>query len=739
MRKLFRFTLGFAGALGCILWLCWEKSAWVCAAGWAAAMGLLLLSHWAPYSKRLFAAALGFALGASLVFGLQKTYYEPLLALDDTVREVEVLCRENSAPGQYSHSVRGDLRYNGKTYPVRLYLPEGMTARAGDKVSGPFRLRVTLPGGSRAGGTYPGSGIFLLASPKGEASVCPGKRTLRTFPQRLAAGAGEAITRSFPEDAAAFASSLLLGDTQNLSYKDETALRVSGIRHIVAVSGLHVAILFGFVWLLCLKKPWPAVLLGLPVLLLFAAAAGRTPSVCRACVMAALLLLARLTKRAYDSRTALAMAALCLMVGNPFVLTAAGFQLSVLSVLGILLFQRPLSVHFRRCLAGLPQRLSGPLADSLSVSLSAMTLSTPVSAYYFGTISLVGVVTNLLTLWLLPIIFSGILAVCLLGPIVPGLGALFGWLTAWPIRLVLWIAGALSKIPMAALYTCSQWSVYWLMFAYLLIVLWCLLKRRHGKPLFAVALAGLLAVAVLTGYGPRTDDCRLTVLDVGEGQCLLLQSGGESALIDCGGDSDTRSADRAWQMLRSQNFYRLDLLTLTHFDRDHFGGVANFLTQIPAQSILLPGEEPSLGGRVLTEDTVVPFGKGKLHFYPYTGGNSRQENSMAILFESENCVILVTGDLDIAGERRLLRQEALPKADILVAGHHGSKYATSQELLDAVKPELALISVGANNSYGHPTQEVLDRLTGANCTIRRTDLEGTIVIRRNSRGEKTGS
>ena len=83
--------------------------------------------------------------------------------------------------------------------------------------------------------------------------------------------------------------------------------------------------------------------------------------------------------------------------------------------------------------------------------------------------------------------------------------------------------------------------------------------------------------------------------------------------------------------------------------------------------------------------------------------------------------------------------EIARQADILVAGHHGSKYATSQELLDAVKPELALISVGANNSYGHPTQEVLDRLTGANCTIRRTELEGTIVIRRNSRGEKTGS
>ena len=101
---------------------------------------------------------------------------------------------------------------------------------------------------------------------------------------------------------------------------------------------------------------------------------------------------------------------------------------------------------------------------------------------------------------------------------------------------------------------------------------------------------------------------------------------------------------------------------------------------------------------------------------------------MAILFETEDCGILITGDLDVAGERRLVKNHALG-ADILVVGHHGSKYATCPELLNAVQPELAVISVGENN-YGHPTQEVLDRLEEAGCTVRRTDQEGTIIIRR---------
>ena len=728
MRGLFWFSIG--AALSCCvgLWLLWDAVPLLLAGALLLAASLAGLSLRFRWLRRAASAALGLLLGSCLLIFLQRTYYSPLLSLDEQILPVVLTAQADSVPGQYSQSVRAEMKVGGKRYTVQAYLGDGQSAQAGNTLEGDFQIRVMLPGGSKENTVYSGRGIFARLSPKGHISIEPGQAgALRFLPQRLGARARAAVETCFPEDTVAFAKALLLGDTADLSYAEETALRVSGIRHIVAVSGLHVAILFGFLWVLCAKRSWPAFLLGVPLLWLFGAMVGFTPSVVRACLMAALLILARLTRRSYDSLTAWAFAVLWLLIGNPLVVAAAGFQLSVLCVLGILLFQRPLSER----LSSLFRKIPGGkvLSDSLAVSLSATALSLPVSVYYFGTASLIGPVTNFLILWLLPFLFGGILAVSILGPVFPALGTALGWLTAWPIRLVLRLAGALSKLPMAAVYTCNPYVVYWLIFAYALIFAWYFLGRKRG---WAYAAAGILSLALVTflwGYGPRKDDCRLTVLDVGQGQCLLLQSGGQSALIDCGGYSDTVCADEAWQMLRSQNFYRLDMLLFTHFDRDHFGGTENFLTQIPASRVVLPGSSELLpSGEIVTEDWAIPFGKGTLYLFPYTGGNKQQENSMAILFETGDCGILITGDLDAAGERRLVKNHSI-SADILVVGHHGSKYATCPELLAAVRPETAVISVG-ENSYGHPAREVLDALEQAGCTVRRTDLEGTIIIRR---------
>lgn len=728
MRTLFWFSIGTALSCGVGLRLLWDAMPLFLACALLLAVSLAGLSLRFRWLRRAAAAAFGILLGSCLLGLQQRNDYAPLLALDGQTLPVTLTAQADSVPGLYSQSVRAEMNIGGKRYSVQAYLGDGQKAQAGNILRGDFRIRVTLPGGSKQNTVSSGRGIFAQLSPKGDIAIEAGQeKEIHYLPQRLGARAKEAVERCFPEDTAAFAKSLLLGDTSDLSYAEETALRISGIRHIVAVSGLHVAILFGFIWVLCARRPWPAFLLGVPLLVLFGAMVGNTPSVVRACLMAALLILARLTRRSYDPLTALAFAVLWLLIDNPFVIAAAGFQLSVLCVLGILLFQRPISER----LSALFQKLPGgkALADSLAVSLSATVLSLPVSVYYFGTASLIGPVTNFLILWLLPFVFGGILAVAVLGPVVPVLGTMLGWLTAWPIRLVLRIAGCLSGLPMAAVYTCNPYVVYWLIGVYALLLTWLLLGRKRGWIFVSVGAASLALITALWGYGPRMDDCRLTVLDVGEGQSLLLQSGGQSALIDCGGYSDTVCADKAWQMLRSQNFYDLDLLLFTHFDRDHFGGTENFLTQIPAERTILPGASELLPlGEIVTEDRAIPFGKGVLHLFPYTGGNKTQENSMAILFETEDCGILITGDLDVAGERRLVKNHALG-ADILVVGHHGSKYATCPELLDAVQPELAVISVGENN-YGHPTQEVLDRLEEAGCTVRRTDLEGTIIIRR---------
>lgn len=728
MRRLFWFTVGFALSCGLILSLLWDYGAVCLIASIVLCVPFAVLSgrgRWARYPAMVL---LGIAVGSGMLLCRQRMVYRPLLCVDGVEMQCALTAQADSVPGRYGHSVKALLSLENHTYPVRVYLSREQTARAGDSLEGTFLLRATVPGGSKAESLESGRGILAVASPKGTVTIIPGSDAgLRFLPQRLTRAAQQALDRSFPEDAAAFAKSLFLGDTTDLSYEADTALRISGIRHIVAVSGLHVALLFGILWFLCGKRPLPAFLVGIPVLFLFGSMAGLTPSVTRACLMAGLLVLARLTRRCYDPLTAWAFAVLWLLLGNPFCIAAAGFQLSALCVLGILLFQRPMARRLQDLFRKIPK--GAVLADSLAVSLSATVLSLPVSVFYFGMASLIAPLTNLLVLWVLPFVFCGILTVCILGPLLPGLAAGVGWLTAWPIRLILAIAGALSRVPMAAVYTCSPYTVPWLILVYGLAILWLALGRRRGWIFVCTGVASLAVVTALWGYGPRQDVCRLTVLDVGEGQSLLLQSGAQSALIDCGGYSDTVSADRAWQMLRSQNIYRLDLLLFTHFDRDHFGGTANFLTQIPAEKTMLPGPSELLPlGQVVTQDCAVPFGEGSLHFFPYTGGNQNQENSMAILFETENCAILITGDLDVAGERRLVRAHDL-SADILVVGHHGSKYATCAELLEAVQPELALISVGENN-YGHPTQEVLDRLEAAGCTVRRTDTEGTIIIRR---------
>lgn len=143
------------------------------------------------------------------------------------------------------------------------------------------------------------------------------------------------------------------------------------------------------------------------------------------------------------------------------------------------------------------------LSDSLAVSLSATVLSLPVSVYYFGTASLIGPVTNFCILWLLPFVFGGILAVSILGPVFPALGTALGWLTAWPIRLVLRIAGTLSRLPMAAVYTCNPYVVYWLIGVYVLFWLGFLLGRKRGWVFVSVGGCFACALTALWSYGPR--------------------------------------------------------------------------------------------------------------------------------------------------------------------------------------------------------------------------------------------
>ena len=688
-------------------------------------------------------AGLFFGLGWFLLF--QFVYLNHAISMDGKTEEVVIQTSGYSSPSEYGGVVDGYVRLEGKSYQVRVYLDEYTELEPGDEVSGSFRFRVTTDDGENIATYHQGKGIFLIAYQEGKTAVAACEKTpLRFLPMKLRMQVNELLRQLFPGDTYAFAQALLLGNTLELDYATDTALKLSGIRHVVAVSGLHVSILYGMISVLTGKRKVLTAILGLPLLLIFAAVAGFTPSVARACIMVGLMMIAMLFDREYDPPSALSFAVLVLLVVNPLAITSAALQLSAASVCGIFLLGSPISGWSR---AGLERvkvmgkKLPGWIAASVSVSLSATILTTPVSAWYFGTVSLVSILTNLLTLFVISFVFYGIFGVCLLG-LLWETGAMFlAEVVSWPIRYVLTVSKFLGGLPLAAVYTRNPYMILWLVLLYALLAVFLLSKKKRPLELGCCAAIGLCLALVLSWTEPLLDECRVTVLDVGQGQSILLQSEGRTYLVDCGGDRDDETANIIAETLLSQGINRLDGIILTHCDRDHCGSLWYLLSRIETDLLVIPSvdsenisafaAENSDGLVVLAdEDLQISWGGADITVFVTAIAPESNENSLCILFSTENCDILITGDRSEYGERRLLRHTELPQVDVLIAGHHGSKHSTCVELLDAVRPETVIISAGARNPYGHPAEETLDRLEEAGCDILRTDLNGTVIFRR---------
>lgn len=735
MRRLMWFALGFA--LACALGGYFIPiSLWLAAVCGVAAVGLGLWRRYLPCMWVL----LGIALGALWFQGYDALYISNPRALDEEIRTLTATASDYSYETDYGIGVDATITLDGKSYNIRLYLNSDTGLKPHDKIHGDFRLRYT---NNPEDTTYHrGNGIFLLGYPRGTMEITPCQKIpARYYPAVLRQKLLDTIDSTFPQDTAFFAKALLLGERSEVDYETNTAFKLSGISHIIAVSGLHVSILFALVYLISGRRRILTALIGIPTIVLFAAVAGFTPSITRACVMQILMMLALLFDREYDPPTALSFAALVMLLAQPMVITSTGFQLSVGSMAGIFLFY----ARIRSWLMGLwrirnGRSLSGRLwqwlCSGIAVTLSAQFFTAPLVAYYFGTISLVGILTNLLTLWAVSFIFYGIIAICLLSLVWPWAAGGLAWLISWLIRYVLICAKTMAAFPLSAVYTQSVYIVLWAAICYVLILLFLCFRRRQPHVLILCCGIGLCVSLFLSWMEPMLDNVRMTVLDVGQGQCILLQAEGKNYLIDCGGDSDTEVADLAAETLLSQGIARLDGVIVTHFDRDHAGGVSYLLSRVPANAVFLPQAEdeeqlicPTGTEIFVTEDLTLQWGNQLLTVFAPVMSTSSNESGLSVLFQSPECDILITGDMNILGETLLLHDKTIPELTVLVAGHHGSKSSTSDKLLEATAPQYVMISVG-ENSYGHPHIDVLQRLNRYGCTVYRTDLDGTIIFRR---------
>lgn len=748
MRKLMWFTVGFTAACGAGVYLLSDN--WHLLIGLFCLLGSIALLLLRTKPAKIAAIILfGCVAGFTWTWGYETLYLSPARSFDGETVFLTITASDYSYTPNYGQAFDGTVELDGISYQVRCYLDQDSPIVPGDIIQGQFRLRYT-PGGGQASTYHQGRGIFLLAYQEGEAVITTRKAMrLRDYPAMWRRKISELINGAFADDTAGFAKALLLGDSTNLTYGQNRDFQVSGIRHVIAVSGLHVSILFALIYLIFGRQRVLNAVIGIPLLLVFATIAGFSPSIVRACVMQCLMLLALLVNKEYDPPTALAFAVLVILGVNPRAITSVSFQLSVGCMIGIFAFCEHLQAYFLS-FGNLKEKSKGKslrakairwITGSVSVTLSAMAVTTPLCAVYFGMVSLVGIFANLLVLWVVSLIFYGIMAACLASIIWLPLGQGIGWLISWPIRYVLAVSGWLADFPLAAVYTDSVYIVFWLIFAYVLLGIFFLQKRKYPA-ITAIGILAVLGVCIsLSWLEPSLDDTRVIAIDVGQGQSILIQQGSQHYLVDCGGTDTEDTADRVANYLLSQGIFRLDGLILTHYDADHGGSVVNLLHSVDAGRIYMPDTYDSNGVRqdientgmesirLISETTELAIAGGKITFYPAKPGVDGNESSVCVLFQTENCDILITGDRSSTGERALLKTVQLPQLELLVVGHHGSRYATSLDLLLETRPKAAVISVGADNPYGHPHQEVLDRLTRFGCRIYRTDLQGTIIFR----------
>lgn len=765
MRKLASFALPFGVGIFLSAYLLPRlvqlAGAAVCALIW-----VVYLRRWRRQrvDKRLrpvlYTAGLAIALLWSWGYDMRTVY--PAEQLAGTEETFVFQAADWPETGTYSVSVEARLlNPDGPDLGVLLYFYPGdekiPDIKPGDTLTCTAQLKLADTVGGDENGYYYSKGIFLTANATEIPTVTPAENVpLKYWPALWRRAMGECIGELFSDETAGLALALTTGDKSGLTGSFYTALKRCGLAHVVAVSGMHMSMVVMLAAMLVRRRRRKMMaIVSIPLVLVFMALTGFAPSVVRAGVMQILLLLGPALSREGDTVTSLSFALLLLLLQNPYAAMSVGLQLSFLSVAGILTITGWLNEKFFHRFPlkkgkTKPRRLYNSavrfLVGCVTMSIGAIAFTTPLTVYYFGTVSLVSPLANLLTLWAVTVLFLLCLPAAALGGVLPVVGKVLAALAEPVSWLFHRIVYGLSSLPFASVsLETGRYILFWLLFVYAVIGACVLFRKEKPRPIVPLCCCTItLASALLfNALSLRSGGLSVTVLDVGQGQSILLTAQGSTALVDCGGSGGDDPGDIAADYVQAMGRSTLDLLVLTHYHSDHACGVPELMERLDVVALAVPDVEPDSALRAeilalaeekgtevifIEEDTMVELDSVSLTLYAPLGTGGGNEEGLSVLATQGDFDALITGDMNAAVERRLVKYGNLPDIELLVAGHHGSASSTSAELLEAVMPEYAVISVGYN-TYGHPAPETLDRLEQAGCTVWRTDLQGTITIR----------
>ena len=723
-------------------------AALVCALAGAAVLGVRLKSLRALVISA-FAAALGFAaFAAHYDLTVEKAH-----RLAGETRSFTFLLLES--PQEHEDYTSVQVRMESEGFPrlkCILYASDAnMDAlRGGDMIEAELRLSAADIRYGVHTDRYNAKDVYLTGTVKGEIAVTGHRESVASLSSAAAEKLAERMDDLFDRSTAAFIKALIVGDKRDL-YEDDAlyvALSRAGLMHVAAVSGMHVSFLIAFLRFLFGKGKRSA-LVCILLAWAFVAVSGMTPSAVRAAFMQTMLLLAPLFNRENDPITSLSAALAMLLLLNPFAAANVSLQLSFAAMLGIvLLFDRLQELLMRPLGDGRAAKVLQYPLGVLSCSLSVMTFSLPVTALYFGYVSALSPLTNLLCLWAVPICFIGAFASACCSWI-PFAGKLLVTGVTWLVRYLTAICRFISSLGFSAVYLPEWVTILWSLFFYLAIAGVFLLKLKPRLRLLiplAAAIAGLfLAQTLLRSYYASARET-ITAIDVGQGQCVSVICGENAVLVDCGSTSyaEYNAGDSAAAYLKSCGVDRLDAVVFTHLHADHANGYERLSDLMEIGRVFIPADtdksDPLLGKilscafsrgtevEFISQNAIKRFGDIRMILYAEGTEGSVNEKCMPLIVSVDDYDVIITGDAPASREKALTAGNGLAGIEVLVVGHHGSKSSSCEEYLSEMAGGKAIISVGKNN-YGMPSPEVLERLRTFGYTVYRTDESGSVEIR----------
>lgn len=731
---------------------------------WIGTVFVLILGLLLTWKEEIFYSA---ALAAEDSFSDEETvrFQGKVKAIEEKEMQTIITLKDaRITAGEQSYTSKGLLVYTKEVYacnPGEILCGEGKLS----KITEPEN-----PGQFNARSYYNGKKIDYRIFSAGITDNNGEKDYYLCFLAKVKAAIVSGITAVFEEKDAGILQSVLLGDKSGMDQELYSLYQLAGIAHIFAISGLHIGLagrgIYGFLRKVGIKFAG-AFWISLFLMISYGIITGQSPSAVRAIIMFGLSVFAKVCGRGYDLLTAIMVALVAVVIENPFTLHQSGLWLSFGAVLAIGLVNPCLEKCFQPV---------NPIWKSFLVSFSVHIFTVPVLCFSYFQFSTYGILLNLVVIPLMTFVFVSGASAGIIGIFLPAAGKFAGGMAHY----ILWFYDKLCQLcmqlPRAVFLTGKPkiWQIG-LYYCLLFFILYGMGKFKDRfdekiciirKKMAGAGLLVLLAMLILVLLPLHTKGLEITMIDVGQGDGIFIQAAENEKInifVD-GGSSDVKETGkyRILPFLKSKGVNHIHKWLVTHGDSDHYSGLVEILEEVKKgqffiDAVCLPmPENPGEGYEEICREveqagvllefvesgTIWNAGKLKLEFlHPEKNYKNESENSYSLVFllEYDEFLGLFTGDVEGDGEECITRILGNEKPlTLLKTAHHGSKNSTTEEFCRAISPRIAFISAGVNNSYGHPSKEVLGRLKQEKCRIYNTQEKGAVWLKTDGKKVKVG-